>query len=196
MTVSPPTVTRPARTSSSAARREATPGVGEVLREAHRRRLPYARGGPRRSSTATLADAGEPAFRARQVWEWAARGAAGYEAMTTSRARCASSSPRAVPFSTLALEHEAHVARRHGQGAVPHRRRPPGRGRAHALPRRAALAVRVLAVRLPADLHVLRDGRDEVRPQPHRVGDPRPGAALPPHRAASTTSCSWAWASR
>ena len=26
-------------------------------------------------------------------------------------------------------------------------------------------------------------------------GDPRPGPALPPHRAGSTTSCSWAWAS-
>ena len=25
---------------------------------------------------------GEPRFRAKQVWEWAARGAAGYEAMT------------------------------------------------------------------------------------------------------------------
>ena len=36
---------------------------------------------------------------------------------------------------------------------------------------------------LPADVHVLRHGRDEVRPQPDRVGDPRPGAALPPHRA-------------
>ena len=30
----------------------------------------------------TLDAAGEPAFRARQVWEWAARGAAGYEEMT------------------------------------------------------------------------------------------------------------------
>ena len=26
--------------------------------------------------------------------------------------------------------------------------------------------------------------------------DPRPGAALPAHRRASTTRCSWAWASR
>ena len=28
------------------------------------------------------------------------------------------------------------------------------------------------------------------------VGDPRPGAALPPHRGRSTTASSWAWASR
>jgi 23S rRNA (adenine2503-C2)-methyltransferase len=52
--------------------------------------------------------AGEPAFRARQVWEWAARGAAGYDEMTNVptplRARLADT----VPFSTLTLEHEAH----------------------------------------------------------------------------------------
>ena len=30
----------------------------------------------------TLADRGEPAYRAGQAWEWAARGATGYEAMT------------------------------------------------------------------------------------------------------------------
>jgi len=30
----------------------------------------------------TLADAGEPSYRAGQVWEWVARGAAGYEEMT------------------------------------------------------------------------------------------------------------------
>ena len=30
----------------------------------------------------TLADAGEPAFRAKQIWEWTARGAASYETMT------------------------------------------------------------------------------------------------------------------
>ena len=55
----------------------------------------------------SLAAAGEPAFRARQVWEWAARGAPGYEAMTnlpkSLRARLAEE----VPFSTLALEHQA-----------------------------------------------------------------------------------------
>ena len=57
----------------------------------------------------TLADAGEPAFRARQVWAWAARGAAGYEAMTdvsaTLRARLAGD----VRYSTLELVDEAHA---------------------------------------------------------------------------------------
>ena len=55
---------------------------------------------------ATLRERGEPAFRARQVWEWTARGAPGYEAMTnlprTLRAELAS----AVRFSTLAVETE------------------------------------------------------------------------------------------
>ena len=71
----------------------------------------------------TLADAGEPAFRAGQVWEWQARGAAGFEAMTEPAGGAARAARRAVPFSTLTVEHEAHAARRDGQGAVPHARR-------------------------------------------------------------------------
>jgi 23S rRNA (adenine2503-C2)-methyltransferase len=57
----------------------------------------------------TLADAGEPAFRARQVWSWAARGASGYDAMTdvpvALRARLAED----VPFSTLTVVEEANA---------------------------------------------------------------------------------------
>jgi len=30
----------------------------------------------------TLAERGQPVYRARQVWEWAARGGDGYETMT------------------------------------------------------------------------------------------------------------------
>ena len=79
--------------------------------------------------------------------------------------------------------HRARVARRDGQGALPHGRRAPGRGRAHALPRRPPLALSLVAVGLPAHVHVLRDRRDALRPEPHRLGDPRPGAPLPPARA-------------
>ncbi len=75
------------------------------------------------------------------------------------------------------------VRRRHRQGALPHRRRPADRGGADALPRRAALGLRLLAVGLPADLHLLRHRPDEVRPQPQRRRDPRPGAPFPPHRS-------------
>jgi 23S rRNA (adenine2503-C2)-methyltransferase len=52
--------------------------------------------------------AGEPRYRARQVWEWAARGAAGYEEMTNVPAPLRAQLTETVPFSTLALEHEAH----------------------------------------------------------------------------------------
>jgi 23S rRNA (adenine2503-C2)-methyltransferase len=57
----------------------------------------------------TLADAGEPAFRARQVWAWAARGASGYEAMTDLPAGLRAQLAEEVPFSTLALADEAHA---------------------------------------------------------------------------------------
>lgn len=56
-----------------------------------------------------LRAAGEPRFRAGQVWAWTARGAAGYDAMTdlpvALRARLADE----VPFSSLTLEDEAHA---------------------------------------------------------------------------------------
>ena len=57
----------------------------------------------------TLADAGQPAFRARQVWAWAARGAYGYEAMTDLPAALRAQLAEQVPFSTLTLADEAHA---------------------------------------------------------------------------------------
>lgn len=58
----------------------------------------------------TLAERGEPAFRARQVWEWAARGATGYEAMTNLPAALRAELAERVPFSSLELQHEAHAS--------------------------------------------------------------------------------------
>jgi 23S rRNA (adenine2503-C2)-methyltransferase len=58
----------------------------------------------------TLADRGEPAFRARQVWEWAARGVVGYEGMTNIPAALRAELAEAVPFSTLTVENEAVAA--------------------------------------------------------------------------------------
>jgi 23S rRNA (adenine2503-C2)-methyltransferase len=57
----------------------------------------------------TLADAGEPAFRGRQVWSWAARGADGYEAMTDVPAALRSQLSDDVAFSTLTVVEEAHA---------------------------------------------------------------------------------------
>jgi 23S rRNA (adenine2503-C2)-methyltransferase len=54
-----------------------------------------------------LAERGEPAYRARQVWGWAARGASGYDAMTNVPAGLRDELDESVPFSTLTLETEA-----------------------------------------------------------------------------------------
>ncbi|HSO02683.1 MAG TPA: hypothetical protein VLS46_09165, partial [Gaiellaceae bacterium] len=54
-----------------------------------------------------LAARGEPAFRARQVWEWAARGVAGFEEMTNLPKALREELAAAVPFSTLTVEDEA-----------------------------------------------------------------------------------------
>ena len=58
----------------------------------------------------TLADRGEPAFRARQVWEWTARGAAGYEEMTNLSRPLRAVLDESVPFSSLTFEDEATSA--------------------------------------------------------------------------------------
>jgi 23S rRNA (adenine2503-C2)-methyltransferase len=56
----------------------------------------------------TLADLGQPPFRAKQVWEWTARGTAGYETMTNLPAPLRAQLAERVPFSTLEVENEAH----------------------------------------------------------------------------------------
>ncbi len=57
---------------------------------------------------ATLA--GEPAYRVRQVWEWAARGASSYEQMTNLPTIARTRLAEEAPFSTLALAEEARSA--------------------------------------------------------------------------------------
>jgi 23S rRNA (adenine2503-C2)-methyltransferase len=56
----------------------------------------------------TLADLGEPSFRARQVWAWAAKGAEGYEQMTNLPAALRERLTESVAFSSLELKEEAH----------------------------------------------------------------------------------------
>jgi 23S rRNA (adenine2503-C2)-methyltransferase len=55
----------------------------------------------------TLADLGEPAFRARQAWAWAARGASGYEEMSDLPRGLRGELARRVPFSTLQVRRRA-----------------------------------------------------------------------------------------
>ncbi|MGH3111063.1 MAG: 23S rRNA (adenine(2503)-C(2))-methyltransferase RlmN [Gaiellaceae bacterium] len=49
----------------------------------------------------TLTERGQPAYRARQVWEWTAHGAASYDAMTTLPKSLRAALADEVPFSTL-----------------------------------------------------------------------------------------------
>jgi 23S rRNA (adenine2503-C2)-methyltransferase len=55
----------------------------------------------------TLADLGEPAYRASQVWEWVARGARCYEEMTNLPAALRERLVAEVPLSTLSVRAEA-----------------------------------------------------------------------------------------
>src|SRR6266508_3253102 len=52
----------------------------------------------------------EPAYRGRQIWEWAARGASGYDEMTNVPAPLRERLAAEVPFSTLNVEHEAQAS--------------------------------------------------------------------------------------
>jgi 23S rRNA (adenine2503-C2)-methyltransferase len=51
---------------------------------------------------------GEPGYRARQVWEWTARGATSYAEMTNLSTATRAVLEERVPFSTLELVHDAH----------------------------------------------------------------------------------------
>jgi 23S rRNA (adenine2503-C2)-methyltransferase len=51
--------------------------------------------------------AGEPSYRARQVWEWTARGATSYAEMTNLPAGLRARLEEHVPFSSLELVHES-----------------------------------------------------------------------------------------
>jgi 23S rRNA (adenine2503-C2)-methyltransferase len=53
-----------------------------------------------------VTELGEPAYRARQAWEWAARGASGYDAMTNLPLALRDALAEDVPFTTLAAETE------------------------------------------------------------------------------------------
>jgi 23S rRNA (adenine2503-C2)-methyltransferase len=55
----------------------------------------------------TLADSGEPAYRASQVWEWITRGVSSYEEMTNLPGILRDRLSAAVPLSTLSLQAEA-----------------------------------------------------------------------------------------
>jgi 23S rRNA (adenine2503-C2)-methyltransferase len=55
-----------------------------------------------------LAELGEPSYRARQIWRWAAQGSDRFESMTDVPLALRGALAETVPFSTLTVEHEAH----------------------------------------------------------------------------------------
>src|SRR4051812_12756930 len=55
----------------------------------------------------TLDERGEPRFRARQIWDWVARGAGSYAEMTNVPTDLRDALETAVPLSSLAVEREA-----------------------------------------------------------------------------------------
>jgi 23S rRNA (adenine2503-C2)-methyltransferase len=55
----------------------------------------------------TLEERGEPAFRARQIWDWVARGAGSYAEMTNVPAELRDALEHVVPLSSLTVEREA-----------------------------------------------------------------------------------------
>ncbi|HLI61247.1 MAG TPA: 23S rRNA (adenine(2503)-C(2))-methyltransferase RlmN [Solirubrobacteraceae bacterium] len=57
----------------------------------------------------TLTELGEPRYRARQVWRWAASGAEGFAAMTDLPRGLRAALAARVPFSTLEVVEEAHA---------------------------------------------------------------------------------------
>jgi 23S rRNA (adenine2503-C2)-methyltransferase len=57
----------------------------------------------------TLEGLGEPRYRARQIWEWAARGVSVYDEMTNVPVSLRRELARLVPFSTLSLETESRA---------------------------------------------------------------------------------------
>jgi 23S rRNA (adenine2503-C2)-methyltransferase len=57
--------------------------------------------------TEVLAGAGEPGYRASQVWEWVARGVGGYEEMTNLPAALRGRLEAELPLSTLSVRAEA-----------------------------------------------------------------------------------------
>jgi 23S rRNA (adenine2503-C2)-methyltransferase len=57
----------------------------------------------------TLADHGQPPFRARQVWAWTAHGASSYAEMTDLPAALRDTLVRELPFSSLTLQRETRA---------------------------------------------------------------------------------------
>ncbi len=127
----------------------------------------------------TLSDRGEPGYRARQVWEWTARGSRSYDDMTTLAKPLRAALAEAVPFSTL----EVVTEREARDGTVKVLFRTHDGHPVEAVLMRYRDGRRSLCLSsqsgCPLTCTFCATGRDALRAQPDGIGDPRPGAALP-----------------
>ena len=127
-----------------------------------------------------LADRGMPAYRADQVWEWTARGAGSYDEMTNLPAALRTELADLVPFSSLRLDQTARSVDGTEKALFA---TADGRPVEAVLMRyrdgRRSLCLSSQSG-CPLTCTLLRHRRDALRPQPERLGDPRPGASLPP----------------
>src|SRR4051794_27299584 len=147
VTASPPTVTRPARTMSSAARREATPAWARYLA----RRIRWRKHGPRAAAAHIGRPRRAPLPRRPGVVVDRPRGRL-VRRDDQRRRRAARAPGRARAVLLADRRARGDVVGRDRQDAVPHRRRPASGGGDDALPRPAAHRLRLVAVGLPADL--------------------------------------------
>jgi len=143
----------------------------------------------------TLDDLGQPRFRAAQVWEWAARGAAGYDEMTNLPAQLRGALADEVPFSTLTVETESHsrdgtiktlfrTAEGHPVEAVLMRYRDGRRSLCVSSQSGCPLTCTFCATGAMRFGRTSRRGRSSTRRSTSAAS------------RTSTTACSWAWASR
>src|SRR5690348_8998290 len=100
-------MSRPAARSSSSSRAPATRSRSTSSPTRSGCSPPYTRPMDRELLASTLAEAGEPSYRADQVWEWVARGAKSYEEMTNLPAALRERLAAEVPLSTLTVAAEA-----------------------------------------------------------------------------------------
>ncbi len=129
-----------------------------------------------------ITDCGEPSYRARQVWEWAARGATGYDAMTNVPAPLREDLSGNVPFSTLTVTDEQQAK----DGTVKTLFRTHDGHPVEAVLMRYRDGRRSICVSsqsgCPLTCTFCATGTMQLGAQPDRVGDPRPGAPFPAPR--------------
>ena len=121
----------------------------------------------------------QPGFRARQVWEWAARGAGSYEEMTNLPLELREQLADEVPFSSLTPVRDALSSDGTEKALFEtHDGRPVEAVLMRYRDGRRSLCVSSQSG-CPLTCTFCATGLDALRPQPHRLGDPRPGAPLP-----------------